>query len=506
VSCAGGFPAAARRVARALVRFRADRRGGVVATVAVTLPVLFGFALLAVDAGRYFNLHTSVQWAADALALAGAAELDRKDDSIARANRAISSLVANDQRFGEIAGQISSSGITVRFLSSLPATEATAISAANQTTDPGQARYVEVAVQPVPFKSFFAAAAAVSGPTQVKASAVGGFDSVACKVTPLFMCNPFEGTSTNLFDAAKDPSFRRRLMTMKEKGVQYFPGNYGYLEPPSGDGASGIKENMAVDVPKGCYKLAGVELHTGNIASTAEAMNVRFDMYDGVFGGNKSNAAYRPARNVRKGYTGPACNKNPAYDPTQPMNVAPNLTAPATGFPRDSCFYTDTCSFGAATMAGRVGGGDWDFDSYWAVNFPGLAKPNGWSNANRPARYDVYRYEIENNLIGYGSRGSGANQETGTPQCYSGPASAIDDTPDRRTFYGAILDCKTLDDEYSISGGSSPPLPVTAYAKFFLAEPMDKQDSTVWVELVDVVEPGTAAAREVLHETVQLYR
>ena len=47
---------------------------------------------------------------------------------------------------------------------------------------------------------------------------------------------------------------------------------------------------------------------------------------------------------------------------------------------------------------------------------------------------------------------------------------------------------------------------MTAYAKFFLSEPMDKHDGTIWVELVDVVEPGTPAAKEILRETVQLYR
>ena len=82
----------------------------------------------------------------------------------------------------------------------------------------------------------------------------------------------------------------------------------------------------------------------------------------------------------------------------------------------------------------------------------------------------------------------------------------VTDNPDRRTFHGAILDCRALDQEYNISGGSAPPLPVTAYAKFFLAEPMDKNDGTIWVELVDVVEPGTPAAKEILRETVQLYR
>lgn len=103
------------------------------------------------------------------------------------------------------------------------------------------------------------------------------------------------------------------------------------------------------------------------------------------------------------------------------------------------------------------------------------------------------------------SRGP-ADKETGAPQCYSGGASTVTDNPDRRTFHGAILDCRALDEEYNISGGSAPPLPVTAYAKFFLAEPMDKNDGTIWVELVDVVEPGTPAAKEILRETVQLYR
>jgi hypothetical protein len=487
-------------------RFPVNSGGGVLPVVGVTLPVLLGFAVLAVDAGRYFNLHTSVQWAADAIALAAAAELDRKPDAIVRANRAIDNLVANDQRFGDSAGRIARANITARFLTGLPASDATAIGAGFNTTNPIAARFVEIAVQPVPFKSYIAAAASIQGgPTQASGSAVAGFDSVACKVAPLFTCNPYEGTSTSLFDAGKDPSFRRRLMAIKEKGEQYFPGNYGYLEPADGGGANGIRQNLALEHPNGCYKLAGVETHTGNIASTAEAVNTRFDMYDSPFNGSKSDPAYRPARSVRKGYNGPACNKSAGYDPSKPPTVAPNLTAPEIGFPRDSCFYADSCSFGGPYMAGRVGGGDWDFDSYWTINFPGISKPNGWSNANRPSRYDVYRYEIDHDLTTVASRGP-ADKETGAPQCYSGGASTITDNPDRRTFHGAILDCRALDQEYNISGGSAPPLPVTAYAKFFLSEPMDKNDGTIWVELVDVVEPGTPAAKEILRETVQLYR
>jgi hypothetical protein len=44
------------RIRRAFSR---DSRGGVLPVVAISLPVIFGFAMLAVDAGRYFNLHTS---------------------------------------------------------------------------------------------------------------------------------------------------------------------------------------------------------------------------------------------------------------------------------------------------------------------------------------------------------------------------------------------------------------------------------------------------------------
>ncbi len=57
--------------------------------VAAMLPVFFGGALLAVDAARLFNLQTLLQKGADALAVAGAKELDGRATAIARANAAI---------------------------------------------------------------------------------------------------------------------------------------------------------------------------------------------------------------------------------------------------------------------------------------------------------------------------------------------------------------------------------------------------------------------------------
>ena len=498
-------------------RLLRDTRGAISMPLALAMPVLFGFGMLLIDGGRYYSLQTSLQSGADALALAGAAELDGRDDSIARANRAIDNLVANDQRFGEGTSAISRNGISVRFLSSLPATDAEAITTAHVANKAASAAFVEVKVQPVTMRNMFAAAAgAVSATGQTAAAAVAGFDSVACDIAPLFMCNPFEGTGTSIWNGAKDPGFRRRLIAMKEKGADYFPANRGYLKSPSGKSSgSELKEALGIDHPRECYRSAKVELRPGTVSSTAEAMNVRFDLYEGGFKKYSSDAAYRPALNVRKGYTGAACSETPAYDPSLPPTAAANQGKPL-GFPRDACFYTDSCTYGGASMGGRIGGGDWDFEAYWKASHPGRSFPNGWANTdqNRPSRYEVYRYEIDNDLVadlsvgggGGGKKGGGGAQESGAPQCYSGDKTKLSDNPDRRTFVAAILDCVALGHEYDIKGGNSPPLPVTTFARFFLTEAVDKKEGAFMVELVELVEPGTAAARNVIRDTVQLVR
>src|SRR6185436_4585386 len=87
---------------RKISRFRRDDRGAVLIYVTLVMPVLVGFALLAVDAARLQNLQTSLQKGADALALAGAAELDRKPTAIERADAAIANLVSNKHKFSTI--------------------------------------------------------------------------------------------------------------------------------------------------------------------------------------------------------------------------------------------------------------------------------------------------------------------------------------------------------------------------------------------------------------------
>ena len=72
-----------------------DRDGAILPYVAIMLTVIIGLAGLAIDGSRSLSVQTRLQNAADALAPAGAAELDRRPDSIIRARAASDSLIAN---------------------------------------------------------------------------------------------------------------------------------------------------------------------------------------------------------------------------------------------------------------------------------------------------------------------------------------------------------------------------------------------------------------------------
>ena len=118
----------------------------------------------------------------------------------------------------------------------------------------------------------------------------------------------------------------------------------------------------------------------------------------------------------------------------------------------------------------------------------------------------MYRYKIDKNLVPVRS-GPNSQGESGAPQCYAGGQGTLADEPDRRLLHGAVLDCMALEQEYKISGGSAPPLPVTAFVRFFLTEPVEQgPDQAIWVELVDVLEPGIPGSRNIVRDIVQLYR
>jgi hypothetical protein len=139
-----------------------------------------------------------------------------------------------------------------------------------------------------------------------------------------------------------------------------------------------------------------------------------------------------------------------------------------------------------------------------------VAMPNGWSSANLPSRHDVYRWEVDTNHIPDNSK-KNPKGEDGKPQCSN---KTPNDNPDRRILYAAIIDCATYGDMVK---GRAEDIPVIAFAKMFMTQPMTKKSTctdpssesvdcndTLFVEMMDIVQPGIDD--EVIHDIVQLYR
>jgi Flp pilus assembly protein TadG len=108
------------RLALALWR---DTDGLMVPYVAVMLPVLVGFALLALDGSRRMSLQTQMQAAADSLALAGARELNKQAGAESRAISAMANAHAATKSSNTLFGAGSSPILdyTFVFYSSLSA-------------------------------------------------------------------------------------------------------------------------------------------------------------------------------------------------------------------------------------------------------------------------------------------------------------------------------------------------------------------------------------------------
>jgi hypothetical protein len=501
------------RIGRLGQRLARDDRGAVLIYVSIALTVFMGFAALVIDGGRLFTLDTEMQSAADALALAGAAELDGNADAITRADAAMTDLVQNNQTFANGAAAIT--GYSRRFLNALPADDQPLSDAdAFETTDPADARFVQVSLTDANDRSIdtmFAPAIGGSSTAAADAVAIAGFTSAVCKFTPLFICNPYEGTADTYADfaaMASNPTEQRRLITLKKGpgggSTAYFPGNFGFLQPADGRGANALRDSLGKVDPGACFRKDGVQTRTGNVTSVRQAINSRFDVYDGNYNSKKNDADYRPAQNVTKGYLKTSGNRC-----SQQIYSGSATPPPAMPFPTDDCSTGGCASLGG--QANRMGNGDWDFGKYWDINHGNRnnlldeSYPNGWTDSSPPSRYDVYRYEITNNLI---PNKSSVGGENGVPECSTATPAA---EPDRRILYAAVLNCGAL----NITGNSNTSVPAVAFVKMFITKPMTKlpgsgscptceEDGDLYVEMIDVVQPGVDDA--VIHDIVQLYR
>ncbi|MBZ9682362.1 pilus assembly protein [Mesorhizobium sp. B2-7-3] len=502
---------------RTIRAFWHDQRGIALVLVAIMLPAIIGFSLLVIDMSRANNLQSDLQKGADSFALATAAELDGRSDSITRGDRALATLVSNQYNFTTTPGPqgLAAAGVTRRYLRSIPTTvngvpgDARAISAAdvitNEVADAKLARFVEIRVTPVGFSTIFPVSLLPGGANNawtIGAIAVAGFSTSVCDYTPVFICNPYEKTEEagglTLEQAATNRDQRRRQLILRGDKF-YGPGNFSFLDSPLGTGAKALEQAMARVKPAACFGQNGVNTKPGqNAGPVLDGLNARFGLTSTYIPSDP------PSQNVRMGAKDVVCKSGAVK--SLGFNTAAEGT---TGLTRDSCYPNNCTPLDPThpTDAGSLGDGNWNPGAYWAANhiLPGSSPPVArpfpsgpdipWtaSGVNAATRYEIYRYEIDHGMIADKS----TSGDTGTPLCGEAPISI----PDRRILYGAILDC----DELALNGNQND-VPVRAFGSFFITEPI-KSGKEIYVELVDITgKGGRGTLDNFLRDEAQLYR
>src|SRR5262245_5214929 len=289
-----------------------DTSGIILPYVTMMLVVIVGLSVLALDGARVMSLQTQLQNGADALALAGAAELDRLPDAETRARTAIERLLTNSTLFGSAASRTIKVS-NIQFYRRLPASDASPMSAGTRATSSRDARFVAVTVKPVTLSTILPAAFFGGSNTITTArSAVAGFDQVVCGVTPIYVCNPYETASMTYDQAtevlqhtAANPADRGRLLILRQydPNAPYAAANYGFLDSPTlGHDELSLIESLDVFRPAACFMQRGFNFRPGFVRSVREGFNVRFDIYEGSMSERYDDSNYRPAPNVRKGY------------------------------------------------------------------------------------------------------------------------------------------------------------------------------------------------------------
>ncbi len=521
----------------------------------IALPFILGMAVLVIDASRVTNLHTDAQNAVDAMALAGARELDGRNDAIPRAKAAIAALSQNQVWFGGggagldfggranvtyVSGNDAGSTVEVRFLTKgtgtstdLPASDNTAITGyiANDGTTAASniAAYVWVVAKPQSLTTMFPIPGMGRDTVSVSnVEAVATYTASACDITPIFICNPFEAAGKSINDAFSDGSlYGREIQLNLNGGSTIGPGNFGFLRT-YGNGANVLGEALGKGASGVCFKKTTLETEPGkNVGQAINGINTRMGLYGGSFKNEDGNPDYAPDVNVRKGQaskkTGSGVNTKYTFDCTG-ADTAPNTsTIDAMGFPAGSSPVT--------LPGGVMTSNGWDVNKYWDISHGNLAtapsvatytaptapaavtnnKPSlpttAVSGTYKPSRYDVYQYEITNNRV----TDAAPNKETGKANkvvgsgasvCYKSPSVP---KAGRRELFAAVVNCNA--NSGTIRGGNAD-FPAEAYARMFMTRPAtDGANKSLFLEVIDVTgKGGLGTVEDYLREEAELVR
>jgi Flp pilus assembly protein TadG len=519
-----------------LRRFLRDDRGIAALYIGLSSTLLFGATALAFDVGRVMSLQSELQAAADAAALAGAAELDRQSNAITRAKAAAGcpgsgvsgAFGTNNQTFATDGNGTAVSVVFCVFFSTLTTPDGallppnTSAQGGSATTADNAAAFIKVVVQQRSMAN--ALITLVGGPQMASttATATAGFSTITCKPMQLMICNPNE-VAGNPFN----PSPGQELFMSYSGGQAQAPGNWGLMDAPpvvsaaaqacgvtpGGNGAPVIEAYLGNAKPIGCFTTDQLITRPGKPTPVAPALNALLDMYDGSGGDPLSSTGpkatcYPPAPNVVKGYyntTGSGC-----------PNSGPVSNATAFPFPQDTAF----------TSGGLQGNGNWDITTYWANNHGGAAPTDIQSvattyaaaqglpspgspiavtgnpyGASIPSRYATYLYELAKPAMDVANTPTG-HLENGAPACYKSPNDP-NITPARRLLDIGVVNCN----QQAVGGRSS--ITPGSMLQAFMILPADGGGSNpatpgIYLEMVKKVQADSGDG--LLHTVVQLYR
>lgn len=497
----------------------------------IFLPVFMGVSLLVIDVGRAHNAQQDLQAAADALALAGAAQLDGQPGGRDRAKAAMANLQGTTANSVSFLGLPPNAGATtlqyavdstapfrVTFLQTIPQSDDTVIDgaylAANAATTDEDARYVHVFARSNDLLSFF-----FSPATQRRSQLLIGATAVAtqfrstCKLTPLFMCSPFSRPAGSL---PASPTPKEQLLAAFAAGDlhgQMFKlntnpsaspvsGNIGYLDT-IGRSTDAVARGLAGEAYPQCVEFTDqVQPKTGAVTSAWDGFNVRFDITSP--GGPTSfgaNSAFPPASNVRKGWPATQCNLTGSFKGTTDFTSAPRFSdnrGPAIDAVRNSGTWNLTQAVTIPVVKGSKTT-NYIFPAYWPTLYPGIPLIEADVTSfpgKQPSRYDIYMHEQALSLASTPASGG----ETGLPRCISTSNAGFDD---RRTMLVAVVNC---DGTYN----GNDPLTVDAFAKVFLVNPVTGSlatgSETLDIEIVDLSEQSNGSIENFIRQDIVLVR
>ncbi len=465
-----------------LARFLKNQDGSIIAMSTIMIPLLIGVVGLSLDVGRVYYLQHDLQELADAAALAGAKELDGLNGAISRATDKANNLLNNDPTWSNVAlagAQIAS----VTFYSDISTGGDTL------TADDTKAAYVKVTTVTRGMASTFIQAVGTGGTINTSSSAMAGSLYIACGVSPLLLCNPFEngpGGTVEFKDAVNAGTVTAGMQfnfTPKAANGSFAPGDFGLLDPPgqNSNGANGIRNLLSQQTPNFCY-VHNVSPRPGQIQNKVmDGINVRFDIPAST--GNTNGMDQSPAPVVTKGER--PVNPNNCNSFTTAMRSPPPppplLSTFTTIYP-----YPDDTSL-TAYGALQIGNGVLNTTNakyYWQQHHD--VNATQWPTTYA-TRYQAYQAEVA------GSVPWVANEpyELHAPLCSSSPTNVAA----RRLVTAAVVDCIAN----GVNGNSATNLVSSSIAEFFITKPAD---ATIYTEFTRIITPPD----DRLHHIVQLVR